>query len=97
MSGAELHELGVAEIGRALRERRFSSAELTQHLLTRLSTHARLGAVLASDAKAALSQAGAADAVLARGEAGPLTGVPLAHKDIFVTDHARTGLASTAI
>ena len=96
MSGAELHELGVAEIGRALRERRFSSAELTQHLLTRLSTHARLGAVLASDAKAALSQAGAADAVLARGEAGPLTGVPLAHKDIFVTDHARTGLASTA-
>ncbi|MBK9682770.1 MAG: Asp-tRNA(Asn)/Glu-tRNA(Gln) amidotransferase subunit GatA [Betaproteobacteria bacterium] len=70
MSGAELHELGVAEIGRALRERRFSSAELTQHLLT--------------------------DAVLARGEAGPLTGVPLAHKDIFVTDHARTGLASTA-
>ena len=96
MSGAELHELGVAEIGRALRERRFSSAELAQHLLTRLSTHARLGAVLASDAKAALSQAGAADAVLARGEAGPLTGVPLAHKDIFVTDHARTGLASTA-
>ena len=96
MSGAELHELGVAEIGRALRERRFSSAELTQHLLTRLSTYARLGAVLASDAKAALSQAGAADAVLARGEAGPLTGVPLAHKDIFVTDHARTGLASTA-
>jgi aspartyl-tRNA(Asn)/glutamyl-tRNA(Gln) amidotransferase subunit A len=96
MSGAELHELGVAEIGRALRERRFSSAELAQHLLTRLSTHASLGAVLASDAEAALAQARTADAVLARGEAGPLTGVPLAHKDIFVTDHARTGLASTA-
>ncbi|MDZ7589910.1 MAG: Asp-tRNA(Asn)/Glu-tRNA(Gln) amidotransferase subunit GatA [Rubrivivax sp.] len=96
MSGAELHELGVAEIGRGLRERRFSSTELAQHLLTRLSTHAHLGAVLASDAEAALAQARAADAALASGQAGPLAGVPLAHKDIFVTDHARTGLASTA-
>jgi len=96
MSGAEPHDLGVAGIGRALRERRFSSVELAQHLLTRLSTHASLGAVLASDAEAALAQARAADAVLARGEAGPLVGVPLAHKDILVTDHARTGLASTA-
>jgi len=96
MSGAELHELGVAGIGRALRERRFSSAELAQHLLTRLSTHASLGAVLACDAEVALAQARAADAALANGQAGPLAGVPLAHKDIFVTDHARTGLASTA-
>jgi aspartyl-tRNA(Asn)/glutamyl-tRNA(Gln) amidotransferase subunit A len=96
VSGAELHELGVAEIGLALRERRFSSTELAQHLLTRLSTHAHLGAVLASDAEAALAQARAADAALASGQAGPLTGVPLAHKDIFVTDHARTGMASTA-
>jgi aspartyl-tRNA(Asn)/glutamyl-tRNA(Gln) amidotransferase subunit A len=96
VSGAELHELGVAGIGRALRERRFSSVELTQHLLTRLSTHANVGAVLASDADAALAQARAADAELARGAAGPLVGVPLAHKDIFVTDHARTGLTSTA-
>jgi len=93
---AELHELGVADIGRALRERRFSSVEITQHLLTRLSSHADLGTVLASDAEAALTQARAADAALARGTAGPLTGVPLAHKDIFVTDQARTGLPSTA-
>ena len=92
----ELHDLGVAAIGRALRERRFSSVELAQHLLTRLATRADLGAVLASAADAALAQARAADAALARGDAGALTGVPLAHKDIFVTDHARTGLPSTA-
>ena len=91
-----LEALGVVEIGAALREKSVSSVELTQHLLTRLSTHADLGAVLASDAEAALEQARAADAALARGGAGPLTGVPLAHKDIFVTDHARTGLPSTA-
>jgi len=92
----ELHELGVAEIGRALRERQVSSVEITQHLLTRFSSHAGLGTLLASDGEAALAQARAADAVLACGAAGPLTGVPLAHKDIFVTDHARTGLPSTA-
>jgi len=92
----DLHDLGVADIGRALREHRCSSVELTQHLLTRLSNHASLGTLLASDADKALAEARAADATLARGEAGPLTGVPLAHKDIFVTDHARTGLPSTA-
>ncbi|MDP1648933.1 MAG: Asp-tRNA(Asn)/Glu-tRNA(Gln) amidotransferase subunit GatA [Rubrivivax sp.] len=95
MSG-DLHDLGVADIGRALRQRRCSSVELTQHLLTRLSTHASLGTVLSSDAGQALEQARAADAALTRGETGPLVGVPLAHKDIFVTDHARTGLPSTA-
>ncbi len=92
----DLHDLGVADIGRALRQRLCSSVELTQHLLTRLSSHASLGTVLASDADKALEQARAADAALARGENGPLIGVPLAHKDIFVTDHARTGLPSTA-
>ncbi len=96
MNSAAPEELGVAEIGRALRVGRFSSAELTQHLLTGLASHSDLGAVLASDPGKALDQARAADAALARGVAGPLTGVPLAHKDIFVTDHARTGLASTA-
>jgi aspartyl-tRNA(Asn)/glutamyl-tRNA(Gln) amidotransferase subunit A len=94
--GSEPHELGVAGIGRALREGRFSSAELAQHLLTRLASHADLGTALACDPDKALEQARAADAALARGDAGPLVGVPLAHKDIFVTDHARTGLASTA-
>jgi aspartyl-tRNA(Asn)/glutamyl-tRNA(Gln) amidotransferase subunit A len=38
----------------------------------------------------------AADAAAHAGQAGPLTGVPIAHKDIFVTDHARTGLPTTA-
>ncbi|MDO8419204.1 MAG: amidase family protein, partial [Rubrivivax sp.] len=92
----DLHDLGVADIGRALRARRCSSLELTQHLVTRLSSHANLGTLLSSDPDKALQQARGADAALARGDAGPLVGVPLAHKDIFVTDHARTGLASTA-
>jgi aspartyl-tRNA(Asn)/glutamyl-tRNA(Gln) amidotransferase subunit A len=89
---ADLHDLGVADAARAMAEGAVSSAELTQHLLTRVAAEADLGAFLAVDADAALAQARDADARRARGEAGPLTGVPVAHKDIFVT----RGLASTA-
>jgi aspartyl-tRNA(Asn)/glutamyl-tRNA(Gln) amidotransferase subunit A len=80
-----LHEMGVAELGRALDGKTVSSVEATKHLLARLADHHDLGAVLASDAEGALAQAAAADARRARGESGPLLGVPIAHKDIFVT------------
>jgi aspartyl-tRNA(Asn)/glutamyl-tRNA(Gln) amidotransferase subunit A len=80
-----LHEWGVAALGRALADKTVSSTEITKHLLARLADHHELGAVLASDADAALQQAAAADARRARGESGPLLGVPIAHKDIFVT------------
>jgi len=81
----QIHELGVAELGQALAARAVSSVEITKHLLARVAAHEQLGAVLASDADAALAQARAADARRANGESGALLGVPLAHKDIFVT------------
>lgn len=87
-----LHEMGVAELGRALATRAVSSVEATKHLLARLAEHQQLGAVLASDAEAALREAAAADDRRARGETGPLLGLPIAHKDIFVT----RGLPTTA-
>ncbi len=80
-----LHDMGVAELGRALDEKRVSSVEVTTHLLARVAAHEQLGALLASDAGLALGQARAADARRAAGESGALLGVPLAHKDIFVT------------
>ena len=80
-----LHELGVAEIGSALATRQVSSVELTKHLLARVAAHEHLGAWLCVDGEAALQQAQAADAARAQGRAGALLGVPLAHKDIFVT------------
>jgi aspartyl-tRNA(Asn)/glutamyl-tRNA(Gln) amidotransferase subunit A len=80
-----LHELGVADLGRALAAKAVSSAEITKHLLARVAAHEQLGAVLCSDPALALAQAQAADARRAAGEAGVLLGVPLAHKDIFVT------------
>ncbi|MBX3638451.1 MAG: Asp-tRNA(Asn)/Glu-tRNA(Gln) amidotransferase GatCAB subunit A, partial [Rubrivivax sp.] len=89
MSAAtDLHTLGVAGAARALREGRCSAVELTRQLLARAQAHHGLGAFLAVNEAAALAQARAADERLARGDAGPLTGVPVAHKDIFVTDFA---------
>ncbi len=81
----DLHQMGVAELGRALAARSVSSAELTTHLHARLASHAQLGVLLDSDPDLALRQARAADARRAAGESGALLGVPLAHKDIFVT------------
>jgi len=93
---APLHQRGVAALGRALAEGECSSVELTQALLERATAHDRCGAFLATHAESALAQARAADARRARGQAGPLTGVPVAHKDIFVTDFDASGLPSTA-
>ncbi len=82
---SELHALGVAGLGRAMVAKEVSSVEITSHLLDRIAAHERLGTTLALDADAALEQARAADARRAAGDTGPLLGIPLAHKDIFVT------------
>lgn len=79
-----LHDLGVAQLAAKLAAREVSSVEATQHFLARIQ-HENLGAFLATDADVSLVQARAADARLAAGERTPLLGVPLAHKDVFVT------------
>ncbi|WP_395699515.1 Asp-tRNA(Asn)/Glu-tRNA(Gln) amidotransferase subunit GatA [Aquabacterium sp.] len=88
------HDLGVAALGRALAAGEFSSTELTRHLLQRVASHEALGCFLHVDAEGALAAAKAADARRAAGEAGPLLGVPVAHKDIFVTADMPTTAAS---
>ncbi len=85
MSRTDLHDLSVAQLAAKLAAREVSSVEVTQHFLGRIRQHDSLGAFLATDADVSLAQARAADARLAAGEHTPLLGVPLAHKDIFVT------------
>jgi aspartyl-tRNA(Asn)/glutamyl-tRNA(Gln) amidotransferase subunit A len=80
-----LHEMGVAELGRALAGKQVSSVELTKHLLARVAAHQQLGVMLATDDALSLQQAKSADERRAAGADGALLGVPLAHKDIFVT------------
>lgn len=85
MSQQDLHELGVAELAAKLAAGGVSSVEVTQHFLARIQQQTSLGAFLATNADVSLAQARAADARLAAGERSPLLGVPLAHKDVFVT------------
>jgi aspartyl-tRNA(Asn)/glutamyl-tRNA(Gln) amidotransferase subunit A len=93
---APVHALGVAQLSAALAAKELSSVEATTAALDRLQAHAALGAALAVDRDASLAQARAADERRARGQAQALTGVPVAHKDIFVTRYATSKLASTA-
>ena len=81
----DLHDLGVAELAAKLAAKEVSSVELAQHFLVRIKAQDALGAFLATDEDVSLAQARSADARLAAGERSPLLGVPLAHKDVFVT------------
>ena len=87
----ELHDLTVTELAAALRQRHVSSVEAAQHFLQRAQAHADLGAFRELNEEVTLRQARAADARLAAGTGGLLEGVPIAHKDVFVTkDFATT-------
>ncbi|WP_304351187.1 Asp-tRNA(Asn)/Glu-tRNA(Gln) amidotransferase subunit GatA [Comamonas testosteroni] len=94
MSQTELHQLSVAELAAQLRAKQVSATEAAQHFLARAKQHQSLGAFVAIDEDATLAQAKAADALIASGQGGKLAGVPIAHKDIFVTKDFPTTAAS---
>jgi aspartyl-tRNA(Asn)/glutamyl-tRNA(Gln) amidotransferase subunit A len=76
----------LAELARGLRAGDYSSRELTRRFLDRINAHdGALNSFITVDEDRALAQADAADARLAGGDATALTGIPLAHKDLFCT------------
>jgi aspartyl-tRNA(Asn)/glutamyl-tRNA(Gln) amidotransferase subunit A len=90
-----MHRRTLTELAGDLEARRISSAELTRHYLTRVERHdPALNAFVTVTAERALAQAAEADRRLARGEGTPLTGIPLAHKDIFCTAGVKTSCGS---
>ena len=94
LSQTALHDLSVRDLAQALRDKQVSAVEAAQHFLQRAQDNTALGAFVAIDAEVTLAQARAADARLASGQAGVLEGVPLAHKDIFVTREFATTAGS---
>jgi aspartyl-tRNA(Asn)/glutamyl-tRNA(Gln) amidotransferase subunit A len=81
----DLAHAGVAELGRRLERKEVSAVELAQMQLARIEKHRDLNAFLDVRPEVTLAQAREADERRARGESGRLLGVPIAHKDIFVT------------
>jgi aspartyl-tRNA(Asn)/glutamyl-tRNA(Gln) amidotransferase subunit A len=91
LSHTDLHDLDVHDLAGALKAKQCSAVEVASHFLARSQAHTDLAAYVAVDPAVTLAQARAADARIAHGNAGPLEGVPIAHKDIFVTrDFATT-------
>jgi aspartyl-tRNA(Asn)/glutamyl-tRNA(Gln) amidotransferase subunit A len=85
----------LTELQAALAAKKVSSVELTQLFLDRIRTlNGALNAYLAWDDETSLSQALESDQARAVGKAGPLTGIPLAHKDIFCTRQLPTTCGS---
>ena len=95
MSSESIHRQSLAELAAGLRSRRFSSVELTKVCLERIeASQPTLNAFISVTRGQALAAAEQADRELAAGRAGPLTGLPIAHKDIFCTEGVRTTCAS---
>ena len=90
-----MHTKSLSELSTALHNGDISSVELTQHYLDRINKYnSELNAFITVAEDHALTQARAADVQLQQKTAGKLTGIPLAHKDIFCTEGLRTSCAS---
>lgn len=90
-----MHEKTVSELSNALKTRKISGVELTTHYLKRIEKFgADLNAFITVDKEGALNQARHADQLIAQNKAHPLTGIPIAHKDIFCTKGLKTSAGS---
>ena len=90
-----MHSETVAQLSAGLRKRQYSATELARNLLGRIErAQPVLNAFISIEADAALAAAAAADRQLAAGGAPPLTGVPIAHKDLFCAAGSRTTCGS---
>lgn len=90
-----MHNKSLSELSASLHSGEFSSVELTQHYLDRINAHNNnLNAFITVCDDRAIEQAKMADQQLQQKNAGILTGIPLAHKDIFCTQGVLTSCAS---
>ena len=85
----------LAELSVGLQSGKFSSVELTRYYLDRIAKYdGTLNSFISVTEEQALAAAKDADESIAKGSASALTGIPMAHKDIFCTDGVRTSAGS---
>lgn len=89
-----MEHYSLAQLSKALHNREFSSVELTQHCINKIQSNKDLNAFISLDEDQALKEAQSADLVLKSGEGKPLTGIPMALKDLFCTKRLNTTCAS---
>ena len=90
-----MHNYTIAKLIKGLQNKEFSSVELTQHFLDRISQlNDDYNAVITVTSEQALSAAALADQRLANGDAPAMCGIPILHKDIFCTNGVRTSCGS---
>lgn len=89
-----MHTKTITQLIAGLKAGEFSSEELTSHFLQRAQQQKDLNAFITVDGDAAIAQARAADRALKQKEANLLTGIPVAHKDIFCTENMLTTCGS---
>ncbi len=90
-----MHNKTIAELAIGLNAGDFSSEELTRYCLERIDAHDdKLNSFITATPELALAQAKQADQLRAAGQARPLTGIPLAQKDIFCTQGIKTSCGS---
>lgn len=91
----DLHHLSIRQLSDGLASKQFSSVELTQHYLDRIKRiDGQLNSFITVTGDQALAAARHADELRAHGTAAVLTGIPVAHKDIFCTEGVRTSAGS---
>ncbi|MEY4060065.1 MAG: glutamyl-tRNA(Gln) amidotransferase, subunit [Pseudomonadota bacterium] len=88
------HQTPIALMAKALAAKEVSSTELTKYFLGRIEAGKRFNAYLDVSTHLSLEQASKADKIIASGKAGKLTGIPVAHKDVFVTRGWKSTAAS---
>jgi len=90
-----MYNKSLKQLSTSLQNKELSSVELSQYFLDRIKRYdGELNSVITLNEEAALAEAAQADKIIHAGNAGPLTGIPLLHKDIFCTKGLRTSCGS---
>ena len=90
-----LNNATITELHKLLTDKAISATELTQHFLSRIAeSDSEINSFITITPEVAIAEAKAADLVLAKGQHTMLTGIPMAHKDIFCIEDIRTTAGS---